>query len=323
MAGRQDFGRKLDLALKALSMSRGRLAQEAGVDKSLVGRWVSGHFIPSEFNLEKITSVIAKRLDGFSMLDWDRAEDSFIERVGGTEIFAAAEGSALSSLLPFFAKRASQGTAQGLDRYGGLWVQFYAPMAPAPLRPLFCGGVMISDRDNQLWYAVSDGSRGVWTGAGPAFTVEGKMWVLIEEHRGRSDLCAICFHGTTGHAAILDGLALARAANAGGVPVSGRFTLVRLADLPADPEEAQNRFSAICAKAGDLSLNNLAGQLPDWITDLLLGEASNWGERHQAFVLAVQEADNLTTNSMDIDMFPAGRGTRRALVDTVQALFAP
>lgn len=41
------FSRKLDLVLKALSLSRGRLAAQLGVDKSLAGRWASGAVTPS------------------------------------------------------------------------------------------------------------------------------------------------------------------------------------------------------------------------------------------------------------------------------------
>ena len=68
---RSDFGDKLDLVLKALAMSRGRLAFELGVDKSLVGRWVSGAVTPSAHNLASLTALIAKKRAGFTMLDWD------------------------------------------------------------------------------------------------------------------------------------------------------------------------------------------------------------------------------------------------------------
>jgi len=78
------FSRELDFVLKALSMSRGRLAQEAGLDKSLVGRWVAGTVNPSAHNLEKVTAAIARRQPGFSMLDWDRPLAAIAERLGGS-----------------------------------------------------------------------------------------------------------------------------------------------------------------------------------------------------------------------------------------------
>ena len=78
------FARKLDVVLKALSMSRGRLAQEAGLDKSLVGRWVAGTVSPSAHNLEKVTAAIARRHAGFTMLDWDKPLTALAEKLGGT-----------------------------------------------------------------------------------------------------------------------------------------------------------------------------------------------------------------------------------------------
>jgi hypothetical protein len=66
------FADRLDLALKGMTMSRGRLAQEAGVDRCPVGRWVAGTVVPSALNREKVTAAIARRVPGCSLLDWER-----------------------------------------------------------------------------------------------------------------------------------------------------------------------------------------------------------------------------------------------------------
>ena len=63
---------KLAFALKALSLSRIQLAAELGVDKSVVGRWVTGAVAPSSHNLAKLTGLVARRAAGFTVLDWDR-----------------------------------------------------------------------------------------------------------------------------------------------------------------------------------------------------------------------------------------------------------
>jgi transcriptional regulator with XRE-family HTH domain len=314
------FAGNLRQAAARLNVSRVELAHRLAVDKSVVRRWFLGSARPSEANLSALTEIVRKDVPDFTREHWFAPPDKVAVLLGLAP--AQNPGGGISGLLPHFASRAAQGLEQGLDRYGGLWVQFYAPVAPPPARPLFCGGVLISKRHDGLWYSVSDGARGVWTGGGPAFAVDGKLWTLIEEHRGRSDLCAICFHGVPGHAAIIDGLALARAANVGGVPVTGRFTLVRIAELPEDDETAAALFAAVSARAGELSMSNLAAKLPDWLVDVLLGEASRWSDRHQAYVLALHESDNLTTGSIDIDLLPAGRGTRRQMIDAVKALFA-
>ena len=82
MAGGVSFAQRLDLVLKALSMSRARLAASLGIDKSLAGRWVSGAVQPSAYNLERLTGLIAARCPGFTMLDWDRDLEALAERLG-------------------------------------------------------------------------------------------------------------------------------------------------------------------------------------------------------------------------------------------------
>ncbi len=82
------FAPRLDLALKALSIGRGRLAAEVQVDKSLVTRWLNGAMRPSPHNLERISRVIAQHCPGFSMLDWERDLGSLAQRLGvaGTDV---------------------------------------------------------------------------------------------------------------------------------------------------------------------------------------------------------------------------------------------
>jgi hypothetical protein len=55
MARLTNFPAKLDLVMKALSFSRGRLAADLGVDKSVVARWATGAVSPSDHNLAALT----------------------------------------------------------------------------------------------------------------------------------------------------------------------------------------------------------------------------------------------------------------------------
>jgi transcriptional regulator with XRE-family HTH domain len=317
------FADNLKLVMERLNLSRVELAHRLGVEKSIVRRWVLGGARPSEANLSLLTALVAREVEGFTRAHWQEPADRIAVVLGLAPAAPATHAAGFADLLPHFAARAEAGQPLGLDRYGGLWVQFYAPIAPAGVRPIFCGGVKIALEHGRLWYHVSDGARGVWTGGGPAFAADGRLWVLLEEYRGRSDLCTIVYNGSAGQKAmIVDGLALARAANAGGVPVCGRFTLVRLADLPASADDADTLFHAICDRCGELSLGDLAGRLPDWVVEVLLGDTRAWSERHQAFVLALTEADNLTTDAIDVAMLPAGGGTRADLVAAARALFA-
>lgn len=79
-----DFAAKLALVLKAVSLSRGRLAADLGVDKSVVSRWASGVNAPSGENLVQLTRCLAARLPGFNGTDWDLDAAAFAARVGAT-----------------------------------------------------------------------------------------------------------------------------------------------------------------------------------------------------------------------------------------------
>lgn len=121
MANAAAFGAKLTLVLKALSISRGRLAAEIGVDKSVVGRWASGAVQPSPCNLERLTHAIACRSPGFTALDWDRGIDSLAERFG---VSLAIEAPA-PDICGFFPEAMlAEGRANILSRgqdFAGLW----------------------------------------------------------------------------------------------------------------------------------------------------------------------------------------------------------
>jgi transcriptional regulator with XRE-family HTH domain len=89
----ETFADKLAFALKALSLSRGHLAAELGVDKSVVGRWVTGAVAPSGANLAKLTALVEKRASGFTQLDWDLDGVEFA-RAFGVEPRARENGDA-------------------------------------------------------------------------------------------------------------------------------------------------------------------------------------------------------------------------------------
>jgi TolB-like protein/Flp pilus assembly protein TadD len=76
-----DFATKLGLLLKAHNLSRARLAQTIGIDKSVVSRWASGIQVPTDHNLSLLTQVIAKLRPGFGRFDWDIDVDVFKARL--------------------------------------------------------------------------------------------------------------------------------------------------------------------------------------------------------------------------------------------------
>jgi len=82
MAAIADFAHKLGLVLKACNLSRGRLAQAVGIDKSVVSRWASGGHAPTDHNLALLTEAVGRHRPGFARADWDLASSAFAARLG-------------------------------------------------------------------------------------------------------------------------------------------------------------------------------------------------------------------------------------------------
>jgi adenylate cyclase len=80
-----DFALKFGVVLKTLNLSRGRVAQATGIDKSVVSRWASGVQEPTDHNLSLLTTAIASHRPGFSRKDWDLHADTLEARLNGTE----------------------------------------------------------------------------------------------------------------------------------------------------------------------------------------------------------------------------------------------
>lgn len=99
--GRSDFARNFGVVLKAINLSRSRLAQTVGVDKSVVSRWASGVQIPSDHNLSLLTEVVARQWVGFERRDWGLGEKGFANRLAALHVgVSTVEGPSIA-VLPF------------------------------------------------------------------------------------------------------------------------------------------------------------------------------------------------------------------------------
>lgn len=229
------FGAKLGLALKALSMSRGRLAADLGVDKSLVGRWASGAVTPSEHNLSNLTKLIAQKRPGFTMLDWDRDLSGFA-RVFGVDADIAgppADGEGPSQpsglALPII-DTARQTTARRGKAYEGFW-RTTRPSVIMPGEFFHDHGMIRIGEDGLLNIKVG--------GAGLLFDgwlllAEGQLFGLIHDTVGSTPIFLV-FNGTPlPKASTLDGLVMAAALNAARTPSAYPIILERIGDLSGD-----------------------------------------------------------------------------------------
>lgn len=245
MTAPADFARKLDLILKSLSISRGRLAQESGLDKSLVGRWVAGNVRPSALNLERVTAALARRSPGFTMLDWDRPLDVFAERFGmtGPQSASLPEG-ALTFPMDILGPARAEIARRG-DRYAGLyWIYRKSFGRPGKQGKL------------AVWIRPRDGLLEIWEGA-PGFQYRG--WALLMANRlyamftdDDAEVMAymITNAGLPPKAQVLHAVFLGVSSDGQLTPKAAPCVLARVADLTGDPQADEATYTQMKANCG-------------------------------------------------------------------------
>jgi len=236
------FAEKFNLVLKAMSLSRGRVAAEVGVDKSAVGRWANGVAAPSSDNLNRLTAVVAARIGGFTALDWERDLDSLAAvvgvdpptppqaRAGGVQIPLLEEARAVARLR------------------GGAYEGFYQSTRPYAQRP----GVFIHDQ--VMIRADGEGLLDLRMYAA-GVTVSGKVLLLnnqlffVGAEMTSPGFCFAIFNGvSTLKAGMLDGLIMFCALDPGRTPTATAAVLERLEDLTGDAEADEARFAQLCRR---------------------------------------------------------------------------
>ena len=229
------FSARFNLVLKALSVSRGRIAADLSVDKSLVGRWASGAVKPSEHNCANLTRLIAGRLPGFTMLDWDRDLPGFA-RLCGVELPmeeampTLPEGPVL--LPPALIDQARRMT----ERRGASLEGFWRTTRPS----VIMDGRMFNDHG-----MIRTGPSGLLEvrigGAGLLFEgwmlpAEGNLFCVIYDSVGMTPLFLVFKGVPLPKVDLLDGLMLFAALNAGRTPAAVPVVLERVGDLVGDRE---------------------------------------------------------------------------------------
>lgn len=247
MAAPPAFARKLELVLKALSMSRGRLAADLGVDKSLVGRWASGAVAPSAHNLANLTRLIAGRRPGFTMLDWDRSLPG-LAALFGVEVEAAPAAAPAGDPAPLqglpapFMEISRLTTARRGSTYEGFW----RSTRPSVVMP----GAFFHDhgmiRAEGGFLRVRMGASGLMF-EGWMLPGEGQLFVILYDAAGETPIFLI-FNGVPlPKASLLDGLVLAASLNAARTPAAYPIVLERVGDLSGDAEADDARCRELLA----------------------------------------------------------------------------
>lgn len=245
-----DFPARLLLALKALSISRGRLAAELAVDKSVVSRWLSGHQFPSGENLANLTALVASRRPGFSLLDWEADLDSLSARLGVTPAEpAASPWGPLGGWLPESVLHETK-TLTDLrgDAYEGHW-RTTRPAIGQPGRFIH-DACLIRRADNGFLVtriAVEDMRFEGWT-----FMTQTQLFTVMSEPRTGMFTFSI-FNAVLRHRAeVLDGISMGLQRVGGGSPAAMGCMMERVGFLTGDRAADDAAFEE-AAKADPLA----------------------------------------------------------------------
>lgn len=241
-----DFAARLTLILKALSLSRGRLAADLGVDKSLVGRWCAGSVMPSSHNLARLTQYFATRQPGFTKHAWDTPLADLAARFG--VIIAAPPRQILSGFDEWLMLTKFREAAEASGPSGRAIEGFWRTTRQAPEMP----GKFVHDR--VIMEASADGPLRFRIGlfssrlVGWSIAVGDQMYSCATNQLSGTTIFAIFNRVHRPRIDVMDGVTLACMADAGGVPMATACVLERIGDLSGDPEADNARYEDMLAE---------------------------------------------------------------------------
>lgn len=276
------FAAKLDLAMRAVSLSRVSLAHDLAVDKSLIGRWLSGAVHPTEHNLERLTALLAARGAGLRLADWFGSADAFAALLGvepHDEVPSAGTG--VPRFLPFLDEARAE-TARRGSSYEGFW----RTARPSLLVPdtVFHDYGMVRCNTQGLLEVTMHGSGLAFDGW--LFLLGGNLFVTLHDATGGTPMHLVFRGISLPKAMVLDGLLMMAALDGSRTLAAVPLVLERVGDLTGD------------ADADDARAAGLAGEAPepldpvpaDALRDRLFRTAGPAGDGH----LVVGPADSIS-----------------------------
>lgn len=238
------FSAKFALALKALSISRGRLAADLEVDKSVVGRWATGAVRPSDHNLSRLTALIAERAPGFTALDWDRSAADFASALGANPSFVARLASSAPALpFPLLPQIRS-----ATDLRSAAYEGFFRSTRPYVLNP----GHFVHDHamvrlSEEGLLSLSIGTAGTMV-EGWVLPLHNQLFIVAADVTSGALLFGILHGVASARAQVLDGLALGPSLDPGRTPTAYAIMFERIGDLSGDRQADEAHFADLASK---------------------------------------------------------------------------
>lgn len=231
---------KLAFVLKALSMSRGQLASELGVDKSAVGRWITGAATPSPHNLAQLTARVRTRVEGFTTLDWERDLDGIAAAIGVAAPGAARGGVAGGLRLPLMEESLATTRLRG-----GAYEGFYRTTRPYAQRPgKYVHDQIMLRRDENGFLRMRMFAGGTQV-EGWVMLMQNQLFTVASELTSGAFVSAIINGVNTQTAGVLDGIILFCALDPGWTPTASACLFECTGALTGDREADDAHFAAL------------------------------------------------------------------------------
>ncbi|MEJ0065333.1 MAG: helix-turn-helix transcriptional regulator [Caulobacteraceae bacterium] len=239
------FHQKLALALKALSISRGTLAAELGVDKSVVGRWVAGRVQPSSHNLARLSAFVATRVDGFTTLDWERPISGLAPMLGASaEAARQAAGGAGGEMLslPLLAESRAVTARRGVC-YEGIF-RTTRPYAQYPGHFMHDALRIRRGKEGDLRFLLINSGVRV---EGVVLLQQSQLFIISADYTSGAYAFGILNGVNTVQAGVLDGLLMWCSLDSLRTPTASAILVQRVADLTGDEAVDSAAFAQLCA----------------------------------------------------------------------------
>jgi transcriptional regulator with XRE-family HTH domain len=235
-----DFPARLQLAMKALSISRGRLAAELALDKSVISRWLAGRHTPSGENLVNLTALVEARRPGFSLLDWE----SDFETLATKLTVAGPPPGPWGPLGGWLPDSVLEEARDLTDRRGDAYEGFWRTTRPAISQPdrFIHDRLMIRRADNGFLtfrLGVEDMRFEGWT-----FPTQTQLFSIGADARTGIFIFTIFNAVLRSRAEVMDGLALTMQRIGGGSPMATGALMERTGALSGDPAADDGAYEA-------------------------------------------------------------------------------
>lgn len=237
------FSVNLRLALKMLSLSAAGLASELAIDKSVVSRWLNGSVQPSAHNLARLSALVARRVAGFTALDWERAPESLARLFG-------ADPGAIPGIRPLSPGQPFAGWDEmlaGAASRGAPYEGFFRTTRPHPRAAgRFLHEYAMIRRDAAGVFRIAMGS--VESRAeGLLIALHGLVYCIATELKSGTIQFGI-FNGTTAsRMEVFDGLILIPGADMGRAPTATAMLCERIGELSGDREADDKRYDELAS----------------------------------------------------------------------------